>query len=106
VTRSLAFTLSALLCVAVFGAATPCPAQSYSVTELGPSVIIATAISNNGQIVGAATATSDPSRSDPYILSNGTLTDIGNLGSPCCQAYAVNSLGDAVGLARYCRWWL
>jgi probable HAF family extracellular repeat protein len=93
-TRSLAFTISALLCAAVLATANPCTAQSYTMTEIP---ISPTAINNNGQIGGQG------ANGDPSILSgNGTQTDLGNFGSSCdvygCRAYAVNSLGDAVGL--------
>lgn len=101
-TRTAASLFLALVSAAVLLAANPCPAQSYTMTEIpisspGP-------INNNGQIGGAAPTTGDPSGFDPYILnSNGTLTDLGNLGSSCqvygCRAVALNSLGDAVGLA-------
>ena len=93
-TRSLAFTLSALLCAAVLAAANPCTAQSYTMTEVP---ISPTAINNNGQIGGQG-ANGDPS----ILSSSGIQTDLGNFGSSCdvygCRAYAINSLGDAVGL--------
>lgn len=101
-TRTAATMFLALGSAAVLLAADPCPAQSYTMTEIpmsspGP-------INNNGQIGGAAPTTGDPSGNDPYILSSdGTLTDLGNLGSSCdvygCRAVALNSLGDAVGHA-------
>ena len=93
-TRSLVFTLSALLCAAVLATANPCTAQSYTMTEIS---ISPTAINNTGQIGGQG------ANGDPSILnSSATLTDLGNFGSSCdvygCRAYAINSLGDAVGL--------
>jgi probable HAF family extracellular repeat protein len=92
-TRTLPFVLLSLVTV-VFFAANPCTAQSYTLTVVP---ISPTAINNNGQIGGQG------SNGDPAILSsNGTLTDLGNFGSSCdaygCRAYAINSLGDAVGL--------
>ncbi len=93
-TRSLALTLSTLLCAAVLATANPCTAQSYTMTVVP---ISPTAINNNGQIGGQG------ANGDPAILSSsGTLTDLGNFGSSCqvygCRAYAINSVGDAVGL--------
>jgi probable HAF family extracellular repeat protein len=80
-------------------------AQTYTLTDLGASVgaSSATAINNNGQIVGAAAITGPPSGgnlSDPYLYSNGTLTDLGSfVPSDSSQAYAINSLGQVVGSA-------
>jgi probable HAF family extracellular repeat protein len=107
-TRSLAWALVCLLSTAVLLAANPCRAQSYTLTDLGvaqgATVYNANAINNNGQIVGAALpagASASSSLSAPYIFSNGTVTDIGNFGvaGDNGQAYAVNSLGEVVGLA-------
>ena len=93
-TRTAATTLLALVSAAVLLAANPCPAQSYTLTEIP---ISPTAINNNGQIGGQG-ANGDPS----LLNNNGTLTDLGNFGSSCdvygCRAFAVNSLGNAVGL--------
>jgi probable HAF family extracellular repeat protein len=101
-TRSLTPILLSLAAATALLAANPCTAQSYTLAEI--PVVSPTAINNNGQIGGADPATGDPSGNDPFILSsNGTLTDLGNLGSSCgvygCRAVALNSLGDAVGLA-------
>jgi len=103
-TRSLALTLSALLFGAVLATANPCTAQSYALTVLAPtSVYDARAINNNGQIVGDATPTGDTTASnlsDPFLFGKETLTDLGNFGNPQgAGAYAVNSLGEVVGLA-------
>ena len=92
-TRSFVLTLLSL-CAVVLTNANPCTAQSYTMTEIP---ISPTAINNNGQIGGQG------ANGDPAILSSsGTLTDLGNFGSTCdvygCRAYAINSLGDAVGL--------
>lgn len=100
--KSFAPVLLAAVSVAVLFTANPCTAQSYTLTEIP---ITPSAINNNGQVGGQAPPTSDPSSVDPFIynISNGTLTDLGNLGGTCdvngCRAYAINSLGDAVGNA-------
>lgn len=98
-TRILTPLLLLFAAAAVLLAANPCRAQSYTLTEIA---ISPTAINNNGQIGGQAPLASDPSSVDPFILSNGTLEDLGSFGGSCdvygCRAYAVNSLGDAVGL--------
>jgi probable HAF family extracellular repeat protein len=101
--RSLASIFLSLVAAAALITANPCAAQSYTLTDLGPSVYDARAINNNGQIVGPAApsgASTSSNLSDPYLLSNGTLTDLGNFGNPQgAGAYAVNSLGQVVGLA-------
>jgi probable HAF family extracellular repeat protein len=93
--------------VTVLSAASLCSAQSYTLTDLGAAqgarIYTGKAINNNGQIVGAAVPTGaspTSNESDPYILFNGTLTDIGTFGGTnfSGQAYALNSLGEVVGL--------
>lgn len=102
--RSQSAAFVCLLTAAILLAANPCTAQSYTLTDLGPSgVYTARAINNNGQVAGSAAPAGDSTSSnlsDPFLLINGTLTDLGNFGNPQgAGAYAVNSLGDVVGLA-------
>ncbi len=104
-TRSVISAVFSLLCTAVLMTANPAAAQSYTLTDLGASIgaYTANAINNSGQIAGAALpsgAAPNSDLSDPYLYSNGTITDLGNFGvaSGSGQGYAINSLGQVVGL--------
>lgn len=93
-----------VIAAAILFTANRCMAQSYTLTDLGASGIYTVrAINNNGQLVGQSAPSGDSTSSnlsDPFLLSNGTLTDLGNFGNPQgAGAYAVNSLGEVVGLA-------
>jgi probable HAF family extracellular repeat protein len=105
VNRILASLSTWIVSAAILSGASLCWAQSYTVTDLGVSfsAYTATAINNNGQIVGAALPTGAPpssNLSDPYLLSSdGTLTDLGDLGAAgdLGQSFGLNSLGQVVG---------
>jgi probable HAF family extracellular repeat protein len=70
-------------------------AQTYLITDLGTlpkgTTASAAAINNNNQVVGT-------SGFDAFLLSNGTMRDLGNLGGSSSAA-ALNSMGDVVGSA-------
>ena len=70
-------------------------AQTYLITDLGTlpnaSTASAAAINDSNQVVGT-------SGLDAFLLSNGKMQDLGNLGSTSSAA-SLNSLGDVVGSA-------
>ncbi|MBV8329509.1 MAG: hypothetical protein JOZ61_03470, partial [Verrucomicrobia bacterium] len=70
-------------------------AQTYLITDLGTlsgaTSASAAAINNNNQVVGS-------SGLDAFLLSNGTMRDLGNLGGTSSAA-ALNGVGDVVGSA-------
>jgi len=68
--------------------------QDGHMTDLG--LDMATGINNRGQVVGA---TPQGTRYQAYRWRNGTLTDLGDLGSGFSQARAVNLRGHAVGFS-------
>ena len=69
--------------------------QTYLISDLGTlpgaSSASATAINNNNQVVGS-------SGLDAFLLSNGTMRDLGNFGG-ASSAAALNNIGDVVGSA-------
>jgi probable HAF family extracellular repeat protein len=105
--RNVAFVVLPAVSAALLSAASLCSAQSYTLTDLGVAagarIYTGKAINKSGQIIGAAVPTGvspTSDESDPYLLSSGTLTDIGTFGATnfSGQAYALNSLGEVVGL--------
>jgi probable HAF family extracellular repeat protein len=87
---------------AILSGASLCMAQSYTLTDLGALFAASpvNAINNNGQIVGESFPPGSTTGGDPFLLSNGTIVDLGNFsgsGSYTWGATAVNSLGQAVG---------
>ena len=60
---------------------------------------IASAINNNGQVVGASSTGSTNLLTDAVLYSNGTITDLGSLGGSDSEAEAVNDSGVVVGYA-------
>jgi len=100
--RRVLLALPSLLLSALFLAGNPASAQRYTITSVGPATTTATAINNNGQIVGALNSGSATAPvSDPYLSTSGTVKDLGSLGAATAtgQAYAINSVGQVVGLA-------
>jgi probable HAF family extracellular repeat protein len=69
-------------------------AQTYRVTDLGASTV-GTAINNAGQVVGYTYAASGPNQ--PFLWSNGTLTNLATLGGTAGEAFGINSSGQVVG---------
>jgi probable HAF family extracellular repeat protein len=69
-------------------------AQTYRVTDLGPGTV-GTAINNAGQVVGYSYTASGPNQ--PFLWSNGTLTNLGTLGGTAGEALGINSSGQVVG---------
>jgi probable HAF family extracellular repeat protein len=55
-------------------------------------------VNNAGAIVGSAGLSTGTSHA--YILSGGTMADLGTLGGPTSIAFAVNSGGDVVGFSQ------
>jgi len=88
-----AFPVSALLLVTL--QVNAAFAQTYLITDLGTlpgaTTASAAAINNNNQVVGS-------SGLDAFLLSNGTMRDLGNFGG-ASSAAALNSVGDVAGSA-------
>jgi probable HAF family extracellular repeat protein len=71
--------------------------QTYLVTDLGTlggGTSSAVAINKNNEVAG--TSTTPAGGFDAFLLANGVLHDLGNLGGPS-SATALNSQGDVVG---------
>lgn len=73
----------------------------YTVTDLGTlggSLIYASGLNYNGQVVGNCSATNGDRRA--FLYANGHLTDLGTLGGTNSYAYGINNYGDIVGGAE------
>jgi probable HAF family extracellular repeat protein len=67
-------------------------------TSFGPGTSGANGINDHGQIVGSASVNGNPEHA--FLLSDGTVTDLGSLGGNNSYAYAINNSGQIVGLAN------
>ena len=75
-------------------------AAAYSVTGLGflsgDNLSIASAINDNGQVVGVS-VNSSSSGCNAFLYNNGTMTELGTLGGSASYARAINDNGQIVG---------
>jgi len=87
--------LCAVITLVTLQVTTAFAAQTYLITDLGTlsgaTSASAAGINNNNQVVGS-------SGLDAFLLSNGTMRDLGNLGGSSSAA-ALNGVGDVVGSA-------
>jgi probable HAF family extracellular repeat protein len=87
--------LAAVITLVTLQVTTAFAAQTYLITDLGTlpgaTTASAAAINNSNQVVGS-------SGLDAFLLSNGTMRDLGNFGGSSFAA-ALNSAGDVVGSA-------
>ncbi len=73
----------------------------YTITDLGTlggTLIYASGLNNNGQVVGNCNTTNGARRA--FLYANGHLTDLGTLGGTNSYAYAINNSGQIVGGAE------
>jgi probable HAF family extracellular repeat protein len=87
-TRRTISLLPLLLCAGVLTTVFPASAQTFTITDLGPSTV-ANAINSKGQIVGEDSV-------GPYLWSNGKRLDFDTAFNPGV-AFAINSLGEVAG---------
>ena len=71
--------------------ALPARAQSYSITDLGPSSL-ATGINGTRAVTGIADL-------HAFVYDDATMTDIGTLGGEYSQGQGINAAGDVAGYA-------
>jgi probable HAF family extracellular repeat protein len=57
----------------------------------------ASGINNAGQVVGTG---DDLKNNHPFLMSNGTVTDLGSLGGTWGHAYAINNKGEVAGVSE------
>ena len=75
-------------------------AQNYTLTDLGNlggKIVSASAISNNGIVVGQSSIAGNDGSSFVFEWKNGVITKLDGLDSTFSQAYGVNSAGEVVG---------
>jgi probable HAF family extracellular repeat protein len=90
-----------LLTLVLLAAIATANAQSYSITDLGAlpgaSSTYAYGMNDNGDVVGWSGSNT---LSTGFVWSRGAMTSIGSLGNPGSGLFAVNLLGQAVGVAN------
>jgi probable HAF family extracellular repeat protein len=77
----------------------------YTVTPLklvsNPKYSVATAINNQGQVVGWSSMNATDSVEHAFLYSNGVMNDLGTFGGNISQAKGLNNNGEVVGIAYY-----
>ena len=90
-----------LLVGVLAGSVAPCAAQQYAITD--PGVLLpgsssqAAAVNRHGEASGFSYA--NDGRVHAVAFRQGTVIDLGHLGYPYSQAFAINSGGDIVGVS-------
>lgn len=88
-----------VILLAAFTLSNQALAAGYTITDLGTlggSSSYASAINDNGQVVGRASTTGDTA-THAYLYSNGTMFDLGTLGGDYSAASDINNNGQVVG---------
>lgn len=95
-------SLSLLILFTIFISSSFAAAQQYTVTDLGTlpggNSSVAYGLNDSGQVVGNSTLPGNP-YGHAFLYTNGTLTDLGDLGGGWSDAFRVNSSGVVVGYA-------